>query len=260
MNLDHLTDGTLKPGNPDLFDGARPEQLERRIRTEISDRIQPTTQDDSPIIPTFFLAAKGPDGSGAVAKRQACYDGALGARGIHSVQSYGQDELNYDDNAYTITSTYSDGQLKMFTSHSAQHTSGRSLPEYYMTHVRSFAMTDTAETFRREACTFRNARDWAKEQRDEAIKLANAEASGSEDATRAMQSSSGPTSSFHSETSEDKLYIAQTTSQESRTSLNADSYTNAHPQESESSMDELAIALRPRGKPTKRRSKRPRRS
>jgi hypothetical protein len=27
-NLDHLTDGTLVPGNPDLYYGARPEQLD----------------------------------------------------------------------------------------------------------------------------------------------------------------------------------------------------------------------------------------
>jgi hypothetical protein len=46
------------------------------------------TQHDLPIAPNFFLAAKGPDGSAAVAKRQACYDGALGERGMHSLQSY----------------------------------------------------------------------------------------------------------------------------------------------------------------------------
>ena len=30
-NLDHLTDGTLVPGNPDVYYGARPEQLDRTI-------------------------------------------------------------------------------------------------------------------------------------------------------------------------------------------------------------------------------------
>ena len=116
-NLEHLTDGTLKPGNPDVYYGARPEQIERQVRTELSGRIQPTTQDDSPFAPNFLLAAKGPDGTGAVAKRQACYDGALGARGMHSLESYGEKERNYNGNAYTLTSSYSDGQLKMYTSH-----------------------------------------------------------------------------------------------------------------------------------------------
>jgi hypothetical protein len=78
-NLEHLTDSTLVPGNPDLYYGARPEQLNRRVRSELSDRIVPSTQHDLPIVPNFFLAAKGPDGSIAVAARQASYDGALGA-------------------------------------------------------------------------------------------------------------------------------------------------------------------------------------
>jgi hypothetical protein len=68
-NLEHLTDGTLVPGNPDIYYGARPEQLNRRVRDELSGHIIPSTQDDLPIISNFFLAVKGPDGSAAVAKR-----------------------------------------------------------------------------------------------------------------------------------------------------------------------------------------------
>jgi hypothetical protein len=84
-NLDHLTDGTIAPGKPDLFYGAHPEQLDRRIRLELSSRIIPSTLDDLPIAPNFFLEAKGPDGSAVVARRQACYDGALGASGFYSL-------------------------------------------------------------------------------------------------------------------------------------------------------------------------------
>lgn len=91
-NLDHLTDGTLVPGNPDIYYGARPEQLDRRVRNELSGHITPSTQDDLPLAPNFFVAVKGPDGSLAVVGRQASYDGALGARSMHSLQSYGQEE------------------------------------------------------------------------------------------------------------------------------------------------------------------------
>ncbi|KUL81945.1 hypothetical protein ZTR_10358 [Talaromyces verruculosus] len=52
-NFDPLTDGTLKPGNPDRFYGARPEQLRHDIRSELSGRIKPLTQDDLPILPNF---------------------------------------------------------------------------------------------------------------------------------------------------------------------------------------------------------------
>jgi hypothetical protein len=43
-NLDHLTDGTLVPGNPDIYYDARPEQLARQVRNELSGRIIPSTQ------------------------------------------------------------------------------------------------------------------------------------------------------------------------------------------------------------------------
>ena len=66
-NLGQLTDGTLAPGKPDLYDGARPEQLRRRVRDELSGHIIPSTQDELPIAPNSLLAAKGPDGSLAVA-------------------------------------------------------------------------------------------------------------------------------------------------------------------------------------------------
>jgi hypothetical protein len=147
-NLDYLTDGTLAPGNPDLFYGACPEQLDRRIRNELNSRIIPSTQEDLPMAPSFFLAAKRPDGNAVVARRQACYDGALGARGIHSLQSYRQDEPSYGNNAYTLTSIYSDGQLKIYTSHPAQLANPGDQPEYHMNQYGAFAMIHNLETFR----------------------------------------------------------------------------------------------------------------
>ncbi len=106
--------------------------------------------------------------------------GGLGARGIHSLQSYGQDNPVYDNNAYTITSIYNDGTLKMYTSHPTQPTSPESRPEYYMTQINTWGMTGNLQTFRQGATAFRNARDWTKEQRDEAIKRANERATSPE--------------------------------------------------------------------------------
>lgn len=173
-NLDPLTDGTLKPGNPDAYYGARPEQLHRKVRDELSGQIIPSTQHDLPMVPNFFLAEKGLGESLEVAERQACYDGALGARGMHNLRSYQQDEPIYDNNAYTITSTYHGGTLKMYTSHVAppRNTPGGP-PEYHMTHLRSFAITDTPDTCREGLRAYRNGRDWCKEKRDEAIRQAN---------------------------------------------------------------------------------------
>lgn len=174
-NLDPLTDGTLVSGNPDHYVGARPEQLNRQIRNEISGKIIPSTQHDLPILPNFFLAVKGPDGSLAVARRQASYDGALGARAMHSLQTYGQEQSDFDNNAYTITSIYHGGTLRMFTSHpSKTTTSGRT--EYHMSKLRSISLIDTPESFREGVTWFRNARDWTKYQRNNAIRRANEQA------------------------------------------------------------------------------------
>ena len=178
-NLDPLTDGTLKPGKPDIYHGARAEQLSRKVRDQLGGQIILSTQDNLPIAPNFFLAAKGLDGSASVAKRQCCYNGALGARGMHSLQSYGQGEPVYDNNASTITSIYHNGQLQMYTSHLAQPKSPGGSPEYHMTRLRSFAMTDTADTCRDGLRAYRNGREWCREQRDNAINRANERAKGS---------------------------------------------------------------------------------
>ncbi|EFQ99615.1 hypothetical protein MGYG_02628 [Nannizzia gypsea CBS 118893] len=170
-NLAPLTDKTLANAKPDHFFGARPEQLESQIREELSSYIVPSSQDSLPILPNFFLETKGPDGSLAVATRQACYHGALGARGIHKLQNFKQDEESYDRNAYTITSTYHGGQLKIYTTHLVPRKGGR--PEYIMTQVNAWSMTGNIETFRQGASAYRNACDWAKEQRERIIDTAN---------------------------------------------------------------------------------------
>ncbi|KAK3680722.1 hypothetical protein B0T22DRAFT_530482 [Podospora appendiculata] len=149
-NLDHLTNGSLFPGNPDLYHGARPEQLDRKVRAELEGRIIPSTQQDLPIAPNFFLAVKGPNRSLAVAQRQACYDGALGARGMQDLL-YGEPEPVHDNNAYTMTFR----------------------PKYVMTQVGAYALTGSYDGYRQGVAAYRNGRDWAKQQRDNAIEQAN---------------------------------------------------------------------------------------
>lgn len=247
-NLTPLTNDMLTAAKPDLYCGARPEQLNRRVRDELSGRIIPSTQDDLPIAPNFFLAAKGPDGSLAVAGRQACYDGALGARGMHSLQSYGQDEPTYDNNAYTVTSIYHGGTLKMYTSHPIQATNLEGRPKYCMNQLNTWGMTGNAETFRQGATAYRNARDWTKEQRDEAIKRANERANDGQVGTLAVDAGFSGVSSSTTGASLDESYTIEALSQESN--------TTADPPESEPSTDELALDYRLPAKRLRRHSKR----
>ena len=243
----------LTAAKPDLYYGARPEQLDRRVRDELSGHIIPSTQDDLPIAPNFFLAAKGPDGTAAVARRQACYDGALGARGMQSLQSYGEDEPVHTNNAYVITSIYSDGQLKMYTSHLTQPTSPKGRPEYCMTQLNTWGMTGNLDTFRQGATAYRNARDWTKEQRDEAIRRANERANDRQVGTLAVEASFGGVTT---EASLDETSTIEAPSQESQTSLNEGSNITADLQESESSIDELASNYKVPAKRSSRHSKR----
>jgi hypothetical protein len=150
--------------------------------------------------------------------------------GMHSIQSLGGDPEVYDNNAYTINSTYHDGILKMYTTNPTQAANIGNTPKY-MTQLRSFAMTDTAETFRQGASAFGNARDWAKEQRDEFVAAAN---------TRAM----------------DMDMDASTLEFSRDNSMQSFSTTEAAALESDTSPDELALDTHAITKPSKKRVKR----
>jgi hypothetical protein len=177
-NLAPLTNSTIAPAYPDSYCGARPEELDRSVRDRLGSHIMPSTMADKPIVPNFFLEAKGPDGTPAVAKRQARYDGAMGARGMHSLQNYSEEEAVYDGNAYTFSSTYQGGSgtLQLYAHHVTAPTTPGGQPAYHMTQLDGYMMTGNRETFIRGATAFRNARDLAKKHRDSFIQAANAKA------------------------------------------------------------------------------------
>lgn len=202
-NLKPLTDGTIVPPNPDLYYGARPEQLNRQTRQELAGYIVPSKTENKPMAPNFYFEAKGPDGAPSVAKRQACYDGAVGARGLQMLQSYREDEPIYDNNAYTITSTYQSGNLKMYTTHPTQSDS-RDTPEYHMTQISGWDLTGNSETFRQGTRAFRNAIDWTKEKRDQIISGANNRAQYKTAEPSAQESSyyNDPSDAYPTENSE----------------------------------------------------------
>ncbi|KAJ8122830.1 hypothetical protein ONZ43_g1071 [Nemania bipapillata] len=181
-NLEPLTDGTLAPAKPDIYYGSYPEELDRLIRDELASHIIPSTMLDKPMAPNFFVEVKGPDGNIAVARRQARYDGAIGSRAMHTLQNYGKDEPEYDGNAYTFTSTYHDGTLKMYAHSTTAPTTPEGRPEYHMMELEIFAMTRSRQNFVEGATAFRNARDLAKTHRDSFIQAANSRASQAREA------------------------------------------------------------------------------
>ena len=86
-----------------------------------------------------------------------------------------------------------------------------------MDQLNTWGMTGNIETFRQGATAYRNARDWAKEQRDEAIRRANARVGEYQAGTLTADASFGQASSFASEATLDGVYTIEALSQESRT-------------------------------------------
>lgn len=164
---------------------------------------------------------------------------------MHSLLSYGQGEPVYNDNASTITSTYHDGTLKMYTSHVVPPPSAGGRPEYHMHQLKGWSMTGDLETFRQGAGAYRNAKDWAEQQRDEAIVRANEKASSVEAEASVGNAAASPALSFMTALSETEAY---TMSQESRTSL--DEHSDGL-EESDSSSEDLADLIFPAKRPNK---------
>ena len=212
-NLKNLTDGSIPKAKPDFYDGSRPEDLHKDVREKLGPYIVPSTNTAAPCLPNFFTEGKGPDGNTTVSKRQAVYDGAVGARGVHELRSYINSEMTYDNNAYTITSTYHPcGLLTMYTAHPTMSEDPANPPEYRMTQLNSWSMIGNLETFRQGAGALRNARDWAKEKRDELIAAANSKVLDTEhsdlvSSTQSFSSLSNEPTQPESDSSADELAL-----------------------------------------------------
>ncbi|OAQ74389.1 hypothetical protein VFPFJ_10935 [Purpureocillium lilacinum] len=173
--LEPITDDTAVKPKPDFFDGARLQDLSQELRKNqhLQSTAIPTKHANVPIAPNLFMEAKAPSGGADVAGRQACYDGAYGARAMHALQNYGEAKPTYDGNAYTFSSTYHDGTLKLYTHHATAPSTVEGRPEYHMTQLDTWGMTGNIDSFRRGATAFRNAREMAERYRGAFIQAAN---------------------------------------------------------------------------------------
>ncbi|TAQ83868.1 hypothetical protein B7494_g7808 [Chlorociboria aeruginascens] len=137
--LESITSNITVDPKPNFYDGPRLKNIDKSVREKLGPFIVPAGHRTAPVAPNFFLEVKASRGGIDVARRQALQDGAYGARAMHSLQSYCDGKLVYDGNAYTITTTYHDGQLKMYTTHPTRGKDGIS-PEYHMTQRDTFTI------------------------------------------------------------------------------------------------------------------------
>lgn len=178
---------SLSRVQPDWYDGSPPLALKDVVRNDLSKQIVPSTETTHPCLPNFFMEMKKAGGDTVCCRRQAWHDAALGARGIHNLRSYG-DAGNLDDGkAYTITATFEPGPANLTiyavhptVSNNPDHSALLLDParhyEYWMTEVASYRMVSDDDVFQKGVTAFRNARDWAQEQRNQLIQAANSKA------------------------------------------------------------------------------------
>lgn len=99
---------------------------------------------------------------------------------MQSLQSYGKKPV-YDGNAYTYSSTYHDGTLRLYAHHPTAPTTSGGRLEYHMIRVKGFDMLSDRDTCAEGIRHFRNARDLARRHRIEFIQGAIARTRRSDD-------------------------------------------------------------------------------
>ena len=170
-NLENLTDKSLTKPVASCCDGLLLDRIDPQIRKDLGHYIIPSTKPIILCLPNFFMEVVSREWK--VAKRQGFHCGALGARGVCQLRSYVDLATALDNNAYTVVATYNgQGILQLFAIHLARFGSGDIA--YYMTLLGGFFMNDNLESFRTGVRALRNARDWAKEQRQTLADAANA--------------------------------------------------------------------------------------
>lgn len=178
QNIRDMTDGNVVKVQPDFYDGVHYSSLEKNIYTELRPFIRPLVAKITPVVPNFFGVFKGNESSAYEGELLARYSGAIGARGIHRLRSFGVEdqETVYDNKAYTISATYYSGLLTLY----AHRTIAPSVPggpdRYRMTRIRKFDLEDGPGAFRKGVAALLNAREWAREIRDKLVAAANARA------------------------------------------------------------------------------------
>ena len=165
-NWEALGNANLVIPQPDYLEGARQSTQIEQVRQRLGPIVMPFAAYEALFLPNFFTEAKGLRGTLDVVQRQACYDGALGTRGMHVLQNLESEETIYDENAYTITSTYVGGLLKLFLHHITPPKSPEYMPEYHMTPLKACALEDY-DAFREGISWYQNARDAADEYRQQ---------------------------------------------------------------------------------------------
>lgn len=172
-NLEPLREDIVVP-QPDYYEGNSIGPGSRQLRKRLDKSIVPSAHTHYPFLPNFFTEAKGLEGTMAVAQRQVCHNGAVGARAMHRVENLGRREEYFDNKARTASVIlHGAGNLRFF-SHHVSPPGGPGTPmQTHMTPLQAFSLESTPDTFRQGVGAFRNASDYARQFRKESIENAH---------------------------------------------------------------------------------------
>ncbi|KAI0100491.1 hypothetical protein GGR51DRAFT_532259 [Nemania sp. FL0031] len=174
-NLEPLIAGPVEASQPDLYYGSDPRRLRDWVRENLSRYIDPATiDDDQPILPNLFLGTKPPTADLFAATLQACYDGAIGARGMHMLQNHCiQHNPIYDTRPLSFSTIYHYGFLRIFAHHIEAPNELAGAAKYHMTMIGQYYLPGSYDEFRKGVTAFRNIRDLAREYRETLINEVN---------------------------------------------------------------------------------------
>ena len=172
-NLDPLTSTYIPPAKPDIVDGAKPSTLHETVRRDEHKNVVPLSHTEGLFCPNMTLEAKGADGIPRVLATQARRNGAPGARSMHSLVNYGQNLPIFDQRARTYRSTFSDGQFRLFATHTAPSKSPQRPVDYHQTYLGTRTLLKSPQSMVNAIGAVRNMRDLARTDRMEAIEAAS---------------------------------------------------------------------------------------
>lgn len=164
---------TISKAKPDYYDGVNPNTIDNEVKNELSKLILPTGwANNEPAVPNYFLELSTQEQNPSVTRRQIGHAGALGARGIHSLQNYRQQTAVYDGNAYTFGVTYHMFILTIYAIHMTTTPKDSEKARYDVNQIARYWMEDK-DKFPRGIIACRNIRDLAREYREKFVKEAN---------------------------------------------------------------------------------------
>lgn len=164
-------DNTTIP-KPDFYLGAPADTIPQKIRDDLRQRIEPSSNRECPLLPNFFIEYKPPSGNSDVAERQAIWDGCHGARAMQEYQSYGSSESIIDETARTFSITVNTDHVQIY-SHHMSASQNPSQPLYYTTPIDASSLAGQPSRVRQTLCMTRNCADLAGELRDSTILATN---------------------------------------------------------------------------------------